>query len=208
MTKFSITKLEEARANPVAFAKLLRDGQAAKGGFRYPISLRWLNAVTTYHDSGKIGDAYSSIDGALSHRKDTPANRRQMVKLLTSLSDYEKQIKNWNFHLIKSREAIDLQLSQKLRISGQIPLIYMKPDDGYAAYFISKGSLNWRNELKYPILQNYLGRTVFNTDPQLVDIGYIDYLTGEFSEECFSAKELQAAESELKKMGAKISKLI
>lgn len=208
MTKFSITQLEVARANPAAFAKLLKAGQAAPSGFGYPISLRWLNAVTMYHESGKIGDAYSSIDAALRHRKDSAANRRQMAKLLTSLSEYEKMIKGSNYHLIKSREGIDLQLSLKLRISGQIPLIYMKPDDGYAAYFISKSSPNWRNELKFPVLQYYLGRTVFNTEPKLIEIGYIDYLSGEFNEECFSSKELKEAESELKKMAAKISNLI
>jgi hypothetical protein len=208
MTKFSITQLEVARANPIAFARLLKTGQAAPGGFGYPISLRWLNAVMSYHESGKIGDAYSSIDGALRDRKDSAANRRQVASLLTSLSEYEKKVEASNYHLIKSREAIDLRLSLKLRISGQIPLIYMKPDDGYAAYFISKNSPNWRNELKYPILQHYLGVTVFKADPKLIDIGYIDYLSGEFIEECFSSKDLKQAELELKKIAAKISNLM
>lgn len=206
MIKFSITKLEDARVNPVAFAKLLLDGQVVTRGFGYPKSLRWLNAVTAYHASSKIGDAYVSIENALSNRKDTAANRRELEKLLTSLSDYEKQIKNLSFHLIKAREPIDLPLTKKLRIGGQIPLIYMKEDEGYAAYFISKENADWQSELKYPILQNYISKKVFKTDPKQVDIGYIDYLTGQFHQECFSAPELKGAESELKEMATKISK--
>jgi len=208
MTKFSITKLEEARSNPIAFAKTLSNKEQAKSNFRYAKSQRWLNAVGAYHASGKIVDAYTSLEEGLSNRKDTAANRREMGKLLAALADYEKEITKRSLILIRSRESIDLQLTKKLRIGGQIPLIFMKAAQGYSAYFVSKANANWQRELKYPILQNYMGSKIFNTDPQQIEIGYIDYLTGEFHEECFTPRELKEAESELKKMGAKISNLL
>jgi len=208
MTKFSITKLEEARANPIAFAKLLAKGEAQTRGFAYPKSLRWLNAVNAFHKSGKIADAYLSIDQAFGGRRETAQNRRELEAFYNALAAYETYLGQEGLHRLNSREKIDLELNRKLGMSGIIPLVFMKAAGGYAAYFISKVNLDWRNELKYPIIQTYLSERVFNTDPQSTEVGYIDFLTGEFHGECFSKTELKNAQAELRKLGTKISKII
>lgn len=206
MKQFSITQLETARKNPQSFGKNLKDAKASENTFGgYPKSMRWLNAICIYHQNENISDAILSIENSFSNRKDTLKNRNELEGFINSIVSYESETKKRNLIFIKSRERINLILNNQIKVTGIIPLIFMKPTTGFAAYFISKSNANWQSELKYPIVQNYVAKYVFDSEIKNVDIGYIDYFTGELIEDCFSLSSISSAKEELQMIGEEIA---
>jgi len=198
MSKFSITRLEVARRNPVDFAKSLSaSGETSnplKRGF--PKSMRWLNAVNEYHATGDIGDAITSIETWFGKKASNAANRRELRKFITGLGEYEAAVEQKGYVLVKSRETIDLSF-QTLHITGIIPLIFMKAAGGFAAYFISPPNAGWQTELKYPVVQQYVGATVFKSNVSEIEVGYVEFPSGAFYEKKFTRNEIIAATQEL-----------
>lgn len=206
MKKFSITELEVARRDPVGFGKALKDGATSSSSFgRYPKSMRWLNAVCKYHEETDISQAILSLETGFSNRQDNSKNRRELESFIDALSNYESQIKKRKLSLIKSREPVSMQLTGLVKITGQIPLIFMKPDIGFAAYFITRENAGWETELKYPVIQNYIASDIFDCNSREIEVGYIDYYAGEFHETSFSNYEIKSATKELKEIGESIS---
>ena len=206
MKKFSITQLENARRNPVDFAKQLNSTTAQPVTFTgYPKSMRWLNAINIFHEHNDISKSITYIEEAFRNRQQTSKNRKEVESFIEALGYYEDQLNLKKCSLIKSREPIDIPLSHLVRISGIIPIILMKPVTGFAAYFISQENTMWASELKFPIVQHYLANSVFNVDSSEIDVGYIDFFTGNFHEICFPQAEIDTAINELNDIGQKIT---
>ncbi len=206
MKKFSITELETARRDPVGFGKALKDGATSSSRFgAYPKSMRWLNALCKYHEEMDISSAILSLETGFSNRQDNAKNRRELESFIDALSNYESEIKKRKLSLLKSREPVSIQLTGLLKITGQIPLIFMKPDVGFSAYFITRENAVWETELKYPVIQNYIASSIFNSNIREVEVGYINYYSGEFYEISFSVPEIKSAIQELKKIGESVS---
>lgn len=206
MKKFSITALETARKNPTDFGKTLKEGKTSESGFGgYPKSMRWLNAICKYHERQDIAEAILSLEKGFSNRKDTAKNRQELETFVEALSIYESKVKKERLSLIKSREPVSLVLTPLLKITGQIPIIFMKPKNGFSAYFIARENATWETELKYPIIQNYIANNIFSCETNDIDVGYINYYTGEFHQFSFSLSEIKSAIKELKIIGESIS---
>ena len=203
--KFSITNLEKARRNPVEFAKMLSGKNSAENNFGgYPKSMRWLNAVCEFHKNGKLSDAFESIDEGFSRRKNTAQHRRELEMFYQSLDKYKTATAGRKLSLLKSREPIHIKVNPQIEISGIIPLIFMKPAGGFSAYFISLNNTAWRSELKFPVIQSFVAEKVFKTNVEEIEVGYIDYFTGEFNETSFSAAEGETSAKELESIGKTI----
>jgi len=208
MNKLSIAKLETARKNPKEFAKSLLKA-SDQSGFGYPKSLRWLNAICNWHEGHKEADAVKELEKAFSKRKDTPKNRAEVEDLVTALESYFKEFNRRGFHLVKSRERIQFEINKILQLSGQIPLLHMKPDRGFAAYFITDNSdQTWKEELRFPIVQRYLANDLLGCDAKDIDVGIVDYYTGEISETSFEPEYLESCFQELKSIGRKIASVL
>lgn len=203
--KFSITSLEQARRNPAEFAKILKGGESSENKFGgYPKSMRWLDAVCVFHKNGDISEAFDALEQALSGRKPTAQHRRELQTLLKALDNYKNEATKRKLSFIKSREKIHLRVNEEVEIAGIIPLIFMKPSSGFSAYFISLDNPEWKSELKFPVIQSFVAETVFKSNGEEIDVGYIDYLTGEFSETSFSSSEIIASAQELETIGQTI----
>lgn len=203
--KFSIANLERARRNPVEFAKILKNGDSSANKFGgYPKSMRWLDAVCEFHRSGDISDAFDALEKALGGRKPTAQHRRELQALLKSLDNYKNEVTSRRLSFIKSREKIHLRVNEAVEINGIVPLIFMKTAGGFSAYFVSLNNPAWKSELKFPIVQSYVSESVFKSSVEETDVGYIDYLTGEFNELSFSTSEIAASAVELETIGQTI----
>lgn len=203
--KFSITNLEQVRRNPAEFAKILKGGDSSENKFGgYPKSMRWLDAVCEFHKNDNISEAFDALEQALSGRKPTAQHRRELQTLLKALDNYKNEAVKRKLSFIKSRAKIYIKVNEEVEIGGIIPLIFMNPASGFSAYFISLDNAAWKSELKFPVIQSFVAETVFKTNVEEIEVGYIDYLSGEFSEKSFSLSELAAAAKELENIGQTI----
>lgn len=211
MYKISITNLEKARMNPSKFGKSIVEGTLSSGAFGgRPKSMKWHDAVMEYHRTNDISKAISRLENSFSNRKDTAKNRREVEDLIIALDNYVDEYTNKGFIHFDKTININKQLSSKIRLSGWIWLLNRKSTGGYAGYIISKevDSLNWMWELRFPIIQDYIANTLYGCQITDVDVGVIDYTSGNHFTISYSQKDIHDALAELTKISSTIDKIL
>ncbi len=210
MKKFSITKLEEARSTPIKFAQNLLEEGSGSRGFGYPKSVRWLDAVGVYHDTSSVSTATNSLVNAFSNRKDTAKNRREVEQLIQALETYVQEHQQLGYFYLERRFNIEILLSPKIRITGWIWLLNMTADGGRSGYLVSKDitGFDWQDELRFPIIQDYIANEIYGCRLEDVEVGIIDYLTGNHHRTQYTENDIAIASKELTEIGNKITSLI
>lgn len=212
MNKLSITNLERARINPSKYGKAIKEGTLATGfGGGRAKSMRWHDAILVYHDTGDITKATSKLEQSFGNRKDTPKNRREIEDLIVAIDTYVSEFNEKGYIHIDKRVNIVKQLSSRLMISGWACwLLNMKEDGGYAGYIITKNvdELNWMLELRFPIIQDYIANTLYGCLTTDVDVGVVDYTTGNHFTTCFSQDDINDALAELAEICSTIDKIL
>jgi hypothetical protein len=63
----------------------------------------------------------------------------------------------------------------------------MNPDGGFAAYSLSDDSSPvWAEELRFSVVQKFIADDLFGCEIESIDVGIVDYYTGEIFEICFN----------------------
>ena len=211
MNKISITNLEKARMNPSKFGKSMLDGTLSSGAFMgRPKSMKWHDAVMEYHHTNDISKATMRLENSFSHRKDTAKNRKEVESLIIALDTYVNEYTEKGFIYFDKTINIDKQLSPKIRLSGWIWLLNMKSTGGYAGYIISKkvDTHNWMLELRFPIIQDYIANTLYGCQIADVDVGVIDYTTGNHFTIKYSQEDIDEALTELNEISVTINNIL
>lgn len=211
MKKISITNLEKARNNPSKFGKSLLDDTISSGAFgTIPKSMKWHGAVIEYHNTNDLSKAISKLENSFSKRSDSPKNRNELKKLIIALDNYVNEYTTNGFIHFDKRVNIDIQLSPKIKLSGWIWLLNMKSTGGYAGYIISKniGNHDWMLDLRFPIMQEYIANTLYGCLINEVDVGVIDYTTGNHFTTSYSQEEIHKALNKLNEISSTINNML
>ncbi|MFV1882974.1 MAG: hypothetical protein ACMZ7B_00585 [Balneola sp.] len=211
MNKFSITKLEEARRNPSKFGNQLKTGaNAISFGGGLAKSVKWLYAINSYHESGNINNAISYITQAFSNRKDTKKNREEVEQFIDAIENYVDEHNRLGNIFLQKSYNIDLPITPVLHLKGWIWLLNMTSEGRRRAYQIKKpeDAYNWESELQYPIIQDYVANHIYGCRTKDVDVGVIDFYSGEHSQNSFSNTEIQDAINELNSVGNLITSVL
>lgn len=206
--KFSISKLEMARKNPTDFGTHLRDDDEEPFNSR-PKSVRWLDATSVYHKNSNLSEAITYLQNSFRNRKQTKKNIKEVETLVQSLCIYVNDHLELNYNHYNHKHKIEIYLSQKLKTSGWIWIINTTPS-GYSAFIVvnEQDSINWQNQLRFPIIQNYIANKLFNCPIENVEVGIINYFEGKHYKTCFQQDTIKNALEELKIIGSQISSLL
>ncbi len=210
MSSISITQLEAIRKNPASFAKSIKDGTAEKRSFGgKPKSVKWFESALTYHETADISKAIDRLEQSFSNRKETRSNLKELERLINSLDNYVDEYTKSGYILIDKRVNMDIPISKTLKLTGWIWLIYLKPVKGCAGFIISKeiNEIKWNLELRFPIIQDYLAN-LYGYDPQEIDVGVIDFITGIHYSKSYSKSEINDSILEFEQIRTKINKVL
>jgi len=208
MKKFSITKLETARPNPIAFATTLTENSLPFNN--NPKSVRWLTALTTFHKTGNTAQALNYLENSFANRKQTSKNIKEVISLRQALLNYFDEHTQKKFNYYSHRTRLEIILSPKVKITGTIWLINSTVEGKYSSYTIvdDKTAQIWKSELRHPILQDYIAPKIFNCDRKDISVGIINYTTGQHEQQIFEDDDIEIALEELSYIGAKISSVL
>lgn len=203
--KFSISKLEVARSNPRGFGVHLRDDTEEPFNNR-PKSVRWLDAVTTYHRNSSLSEAVNYLENSFSNRKQNKKNIAEVETLVSSLYSYVSEHSNLNYNYFSHKHKMEIHLSEKLKMTGWIWIIN-KTSNGYSGYVIVNDvdSFNWQNQLRFPLIQNYIAKYIFKCHTDEVEVGIVNYYEGKHHKVSYTKKDIKEAKKELKFLGSEIS---
>jgi len=205
--RFSISKLELARINPKDFGTHLKE-DSPEPFTNSPKSVRWLNAVGVYHKEGNLSDAINNLENSFSNRKKNKKNIAEVETLINALISYVNDHSFLEYNFFSHRHKMEINLSDKLKTTGWIWIIN-KTYNGFSGYVIvnDNDSHNWQNQLRFPIIQNYIATKIFKCPIENVEVGIINYYEGKHHKTTFSQEDITYSLNELKLIGNEISSL-
>jgi hypothetical protein len=205
MNKISFSQLESARENPTAFGKSL--SMPSSGTPRFSKYMAWQLAVYKYHkEKNNLSKAISYFEAIfLRNFADNPKNNFEREEFIEQLQFYIKDDSKKNLIFIENKKRISIPLTSKLRFGGELPLIKMNDKLGYSVYFFSRESVTWETELKFPIIQNYVAKSLYNVDLSEVEVGIYSLDLKTHLQSKYSESDVQDAIKELNTVGNLVS---
>lgn len=208
MRKFSISRLEEARSNPRLFAQSLKKTSTDifLGISKF---MTWRNAIFDYHKEGDLDKIVTDFKNKFLLRfTDSIKNQRDLEEYIWHLHNYADECHRLNLIYIEQKKRIKIDVTDKLIISGEIPMISMNNNFGYTAFFLGKVSSTWDEELKFPIIQNYLATNVYGVNLSEIEVGIYGLDQGKLLLKTYSEDDVQDALEELQEIGNTITLLL
>lgn len=209
MAKFSISKLEEARKNPRTFALSLKDADEGKGFAIKSMFLDWQRAISYYHNGSDENETIKYFTSAFkNHFKDNSVNAVKLEDHILKLQNYIRDTESKKLFFCDKAKKISIQLTSSLKMTGLIPIVYLNGRNGYSACFFQKSDGDWKDQLKYPVLQNYVATSLYRCDAKIVQVGIYSFESDEHQLHNFSSKEINNSLVELNELGSEISSLL
>ncbi len=208
MKKISFSQLESARNSPAAFAKSLKDENTSVP--RFSKFMAWQLAVYHYHkERGNLSKAINYFESLFMRNfVDNAKNIADRENLLLELQAYSTDNEKRKLTYIEHKKRINIPLTSKLRLAGELPLIKMNNRGGYSVYFFNRQSAHWEEELRFPIIQHFVATTLYNVDLNEVEVGVYSLDFQKHLQRCYSNYEVDEAVQELQSLGQTISSIL
>jgi uncharacterized protein YkuJ len=205
MKKISFSQLESARKNPIAFVDSLSNPNG--GTPRFSKFMAWQLAVHHYHkERGDLPKAINYFETTFMRNfADNAKNTAEREGLILELVAYSNDNKKKKLTYVEHKKRINIPLTGKIRLGGELPLIKMNNKGGYSIYFFSRESTNWEEELRFPIIQYFVATTLYNVDFSEVEVGIYSLELHKHLQKSYSKKEVDEAVKELNNIGRTIS---
>jgi hypothetical protein len=203
MIRVRLRDLELARRDPGAY---LRDLKESKPKFskkiKYAVLL--LSVYRFHKDSGGLFDRFSGdLTGALKYfdalyeKKNFKKNPASQQLYRGQLTTYAQRFGSLGVEVIKVRDRLILSLPEefkdKVEVYGQIPRVDLNAD-GYSVWLFDKSAKNWRDEIRFPIIQAAYAKK-FSADLEEVRVGVYDFASGSYTSYSFTEDEVKEAET-------------
>lgn len=205
MNKISFSQLESARKNPTAFAKSLNS--SSDNSPRFSKFMAWQLAVHRYHkERGDLLKAVNYFESTFMRNfADNRKNAAERENWILELQAYTTDNLHRELTFIEHKKRINIPLTNKLRLGGELPLLKMNNKGGYSVYFFTKESILWEDELRFPVIQNYVASTLYNVDLNEVEVGVYNLDTHKHLQRSYSNKDVDDAIKELNEIGNAVS---
>lgn len=109
-----------------------------------------------------------------------------------SFADYAQQFNSLGFKIDTFQINLDWEIIPQAKLTGHSPFLCSTNDYNVAYYFNEHGK-EWRNELKYPLLQIYLADRYFHCDVGNIKIGIYNISNKKFDLHTYEDFELDNA---------------
>ena len=202
MIRVRLSDLEIARRDPGAYLRKLKEPKPKFG--RKSKHAVLLLAVYRFHKySGGLFDKFSGdLTGALKYfdalyekkkfKKD-PASKKFYQERLTT---YAQEFGELDAEVVKYKDNLVLTLPEefkdKIEVYGQVPRVDLSLE-GYSVWLFDKSLKNWRDEIRFPIIQAAYAQK-FSADLEEVKVGVYDFSTASYTSYSFTEDEVKEAE--------------
>lgn len=205
MNKISFGQLESARKNPAAFAKSLTTPSDSNP--RFSKFMAWQLAVHRYHkEKGDLAKAVNYFETTFMRNfADNYKNNAEREDWILDLQAYSTDDIKRKLTYVEHKKRISIPLTRKVRLGGELPLIKMNNKGGYSIYFFSRDSTLWEEELRFPVIQNYIASTLYKVDLSDVEVGVYCLDLKKHLQRSYTQREIDDAEKELKEIGKAVS---
>jgi hypothetical protein len=195
--KLRLAELETARQNPRAWVRAAEGGQAIYG----PSKTRFQQyAFYKYHEFN------NDVERAIGYFKNLHERRfKTRVRfeiLVEEIREYDRAyqaLEDAGFTVVKTKLNVAIPVAPDLMLTGEIARIDLSPTRGYSVWLVRRESTPWQGELRMPLLQAEIARSMGVGD-NLVSVGIYAY-----ESMVFSPEQIDAASNEIQAIAAEIA---
>jgi hypothetical protein len=198
MVRLSLSDLEEAIKNPIAYREKLTQGGTSR--FFPPKSYFTVlrNALFKFHSSdNNLAEGQDYLIAKLAGFKDDSRKQDTIDQFNWYIQDYSGS----NLLTFSCRQNVVIRPGtsaiSSLEWSGQVSRLDIRPVGGYAAWlFRNKSPEGWFNELRMPLIQNELSNCL-NMPLTEISIGIYSFQERFIDFRCYSAQNVADAQKRL-----------
>ena len=198
MIRLPLAHLQEAKTNPELYKQKLRStSEKQPRNYGYFNVLR--DTVLKYHASSENIVLTRSY---LEEKLDKFKNQRRCQAVVDQFEWYVEENKRRSWPTFQTRLNITIPTpgwikANTIVCSGQIPRVDMIPAGGYAAWlFRKKEPDGWFNELRMPLIQDVLSKSVLGVRPDQVYVGIYCFEEQYVDQRQYSVDEIANAYTE------------
>lgn len=195
MIKVQCSKLEEIRSNPIAFANTLKNDKSTGGG-SYGMFACWQTKIKDVHQEKlTVTGAIKALQQRFMQYADTTVNHKKQEFLIDRMMPYFKAFNEQGFKLEKTMINIKWELVSDVMLTGHSPML-VSNDNYNVAYYFTEYAMDWKLQLKFPLLQYYLATKYFSCPTDKLKIGTYCLNENKFSIQVYSTEEIERAVGE------------
>jgi hypothetical protein len=203
MIRVRLSDLEIARRDPGAYLRKLKEPKPIFG--RKSKHAVLLLAVYRFHKySGGLFDKFSGdLTGALKYF-DALYEKKKFTKNPVSKKFYQDRLTTYaqefgalDAEVVKYKDnlviALPEEFKDKIEVYGQVPRVDLSLE-GYSVWLFDKSTKNWRDEIRFPIIQAAYAKK-FSADLEEVKVGVYDFSTASYTSYSFTEDEVEEAKT-------------
>lgn len=192
MIRVQCSKLEEVRANPVAFANMLKNDKSTNGG-SYGMFACWQTKIKEVHQEKlTVTGAIKALQQRFMSFADNASNRRKQDFLIDRMAPYFKNFDKQGFKLEKTMIHIRWELINDVMLTGHSPML-VSNDSFNVAYYFAESEIDWKEQLRFPLLQHYLATKYFSCQVDKLKVGIYCLRENKFSIQSYGLKAVENA---------------
>ena len=193
MLKIRCTSLEDVKRNPVAYAQLLASDNAKKSGGTHGMLAYWQDVAKQVHQHEfTVSQGVKELQNKFMRFDDNPKNNAKQALLTQQFVQYCKIFNKNAFALADSRRQMKWELYAGVMLTGLMPLV-VHNEKGYYSYLITEQPFDWQEQLRFPLMQQYLADYNIHCDVTEMNIGIYCLATGKFDFRVYTKPELNSA---------------
>jgi len=198
--KIGFKAIEALRHNPKSFWS----ESTFRGGGRSKF-VRWQDSIGCYHShNDDLKKAETYLRKTMSNVK--TLKDEELINYLGYLQQYHLDYSKLQSTNFQYRKNFNFPLKLDYEFGGQIPRVDLNIDkDGYSIYFFEKELYDWEDELRFPLLQNFMA-TYFDCKNKDVYVGAYFLKEGKHRAKSYSQKQVNDSVDELNKIVTEIEK--
>lgn len=198
MIRIQCSMLEQVRRNPVAYGQLLAANDKKNGGGTHGMFAYWQDIVKQVHlGEFDLNKGLKALKSKFLLFEENLKNLKKQDFLIDEFVNYCRLYERMKFEFVLSKKQIKWSLTSQTLLTGLTPWV-VKDSKRFYAYFPLEQPVDWKHELKFPLIQEYLSKDIIECQPNQLQIGIYSLRAGSFEFKNFSSIEIKNAIAETK----------
>jgi hypothetical protein len=199
MITVSCKDLQQVKADPALYAaNLISKGNEQQG--QHGMFAQWKTIARELHVKElSISDALNKLSLLYSMWNINPRNAVRSDFFHEALVQYEKLFNKKGWTLLEGNHRMKWPLHQQVTLGGYTPWVASK-GESYFSYLFTEKSFDWKEELRFPLIQHYLATKILDCDMKDLQIGVYSLADHSFNLKNFSPREIALARNETRRI--------
>lgn len=199
MISIRCSQLEAIRNNPAAYGQLLATGEGNSSGSRGMFDYFKDVARLVHLGELTVNEGIKELQGKFLGFNVNVINKARQEKLIEKFVSYCKHFEANAFVFTSGNKRMKWDIIKDSRLSGNTPWVVAN-EDAYYSYILIEKDIDWENELRFPLFQQYLAEQVIECSADEIKVGIYSLPQDKFAFRTYGADEIERTLLETKEV--------